>query len=245
MPTGQLRTAASARARPMPPDIPTAAPKALLFDMDGTIVDSDPIHIAVFADLMAPYGIAVDREFYNTHVIGGRNTEIFARFLPDQDPVALDLAKEAEYRRRVAQMELPPVAGLINLLDRAGALDIPCLVVTNACVANLNAVIDALAIRERFCALLSADECLQGKPHPEIYKKAVALAGFDPGDCVAFEDSASGVNSAFGAGCKVVGMTTSLSRKSLGRAGAGYYARDFNDPSLLDVLGARLMPSVV
>ena len=226
----------------MPPEVTAAdeikaAPRALLFDMDGTILDSDPVHIAVFADMMRPYGIEVDEAFYNEHVIGGRNTEIFARFLPGEDPFALDLEKEAEYRRRIAKLSLVPTAGLFDLLDRAGAEGIPRIVVTNACRANLEAVIAALGVENRFDAFLSADDCVRGKPHPEIYMRAADMAGFQPSQCVAFEDSHSGVASAHAAGCRVVGMTTSLTKAKLAEAGASHFARDFHDPSLEAVLG--------
>ncbi|NNL72092.1 MAG: HAD hydrolase-like protein, partial [Silicimonas sp.] len=72
--------------------------KALLFDMDGTLVDSDPIHISVFIDFLAERGVTLTEAEYMARIHGRTNLEIFGDLLPDEDPREMDLAKEAEYR---------------------------------------------------------------------------------------------------------------------------------------------------
>ena len=171
-------------------------------------------------------------------MIGGRNTEVFSRFLPSEDPVAMDVAKEKEYRRRLSKAVVEPTPGLLLLLDRAKDRGIPCILATNACRANVDAVLDALGLADAFCATVSADDCDRGKPHPEIYLRSAQKAGVQPEDCLAFEDSVTGVTSAHAAGCRVVGMTTSLGADVLGSAGASFFAEDFEDYRLRGVLGS-------
>ncbi len=87
-------------------------PGALLFDLDGTLLDSDPLHIAVFADMLRSRDIAVDKFYYLKHIHGRLNVDVFAELMPDQDPSAMDVAKEAEFRRRLAETNMPPARAL-------------------------------------------------------------------------------------------------------------------------------------
>lgn len=212
--------------------------EALLFDLDGTLLNSDPLHKAVFVDFLADYGINVDDAYYNEQILGARNTELFARILPGQDPKSLDEAKEREFRRRIAMTGAVPTPGLLRLLDRAHAARLRMAVVTNASRANLAAMLAALGIADRFDALVSADDCQRAKPHPEPYERAARALGVAPGRAIAFEDSATGLASAAAAGCVTVGLTTSFSGDRLRAAGARHVIRDFNDTALEAILGA-------
>ena len=96
--------------------------KALLFDMDGTLVDSDPIHIDVFIEFLAKRGVTITEADYMNRMHGRQNVEIFRDFLPGADPDEMDLAKEAAYRQRIATGldAMPGVRDLIRKARTAG-----------------------------------------------------------------------------------------------------------------------------
>ncbi|WP_370206718.1 HAD family hydrolase [Pararhodobacter marinus] len=205
---------------------------ALLFDLDGTMLHSDPIHFTIFVEWMAGRGIAVDEAFYATHVHGRVTSDVFAEFLPDErDPHALANAKEAEFRRRLPR-PYPAMAGLHALLDRAQAAGHPLAVVTNANPLNAEAMLAAIGERARFDVVISGEECAAGKPDPAPYLAAMDRLGVAPAACIAFEDSPSGIRSARDAGAYVIGIRSSLDHAALAAAGAHASIDDFNDPAL-------------
>jgi HAD superfamily hydrolase (TIGR01509 family) len=209
---------------------------ALLFDLDGTMLMTDPIHRAVFADLLAPRGLAVDEAFYMAHIHGRLNVDFFAEFLPDEpDPVALSDAKEAEFRRRLPR-PYPAMPGVMALLDRAHGEGIRVAVVTNAQRENAEAMLGAIGARGHFDILVSGEECARGKPHPDPYLEAMALLEVPPARAIAFEDSPSGIRSARASGAYTVGIRSSLDDAGLRAAGADITLQDFTDPVLETIL---------
>ncbi len=214
-------------------------PAALLFDLDGTLLDSDPLHIEVFADLLRPRGIRVDRPYYLKHIHGRLNVDVFAELMPDADPHEMDLTKEAEFRRRLAQRKVPPARGLVALLDRARTEGTPCAVITNAPRINARAMLDAIGLRDRFAPVISSDDIAPGKPDPAPYLAGAAAHGVPARACIAFEDSPSGLQAARTAGCTVVGLSSSLDAAALKAHGAHLAIDDFTDPALADLLDAE------
>jgi len=211
--------------------------EALLFDLDGTMLNTDPIHIAVFAEMMKPKGLIVDDAFYLAHVHGRLNTDIFAEFLPEEpDPQALSDAKEAEFRRRLPR-PFPAMPGLEALLTHADQKGLKMAVVTNANRLNAEAMLHAIGQRARFNVLVIGEECTRGKPHPDPYAIAMARLGVDPAAAIAFEDSPSGIRSARAAGATVVGIRSSSDHDSLCAAGAHVTLSDFTDPALAPLIG--------
>ncbi|MBB3949926.1 HAD family hydrolase [Aureimonas jatrophae] len=212
----------------------------LLFDMDGTIVETDHLHFEAMRSVFLPHGIDLDWETYRTRIIGVANVATAASFLPDLSPAAgaavLD-AKEAAYRALVQDLEA--ASGLLALLDWADRAGIRCAVVTNAPRANAELVLRALRLEDRFACLVIGDELANAKPHPLPYLTAIEALGGDPARSVAFEDSAAGARSAHAAGVGVVGLLTSVEPATLQAAGARVLARDFNDPELLAYVRER------
>jgi HAD superfamily hydrolase (TIGR01509 family) len=214
--------------------MPSSSPAGLLFDLDGTLVETDPTHLAAFNDILGPYGIVVDEHFYNTDIIGFPNADIFMRILPGltvADHVRLADEKEALFRSRAGGLK--PATGLLELLDRADASGVASIVVTNAPRANALMMLGALGIGDRFRGMIIGDEMANPKPHPEPYLVGLERLGARTDHAVAFEDSRSGVRSAAAAGLSVVGMSTSLDADALKGAGAHIVARDFTDPELI------------
>ena len=213
---------------------------ALLFDLDGTLVDNDGDHLAAFQEVFAPHGIALDRALYVREIMGAANSAIGAKFLshlPEAERAKVLEAKEAAYRARVGAMT--PTPGALALLDAADARGWPCAVVTNAPRANAEQVLAALGLSSRFQALVIGQELARGKPDPLPYLTGLARLGVAAAHALAFEDSLSGVRAAVAAGIAVVGITTGLPPATLIEAGATFAAADFTDPRIRDWIDAR------
>lgn len=214
---------------------------ALLFDLDGTLVDTDHLHLAAFNQVLAGHGVDLGREEYSRLVMGKSNVAIAAALIPDvpMAEAALLLAeKERAYRAMVR--DLAPLPGLLPLLDWAEAEGIPCAVVTNAPRPNADLVLDALGLRPRFRALVIADELPEMKPHPLPYLTGLKHLGALAERSVVFEDSPSGILAGSRAGMPVMGLKTSLDETALLDAGATLAIADYHDPRLRPFITARM-----
>ncbi|MEM8570553.1 MAG: HAD-IA family hydrolase [Pseudomonadota bacterium] len=213
---------------------------ALLFDLDGTLVHTDPIHFAVFRDLFAEYDVTLSWEDFRTDVIGQTNRHIFSQYLTDEIEHAQELAdrKEAEFRRRLDE-RVEPVAGAEAILDWAVAQDVPYAIVTNAPRANAEAMLEATGLAPRFETVIAEGDAGQGKPDPAPYLMAMDRLGVEPVHSIAFEDSHSGNRSARASGAYVFGMTSSLEPEALLQAGAHQAIAHFEDPALWAYLDQR------
>lgn len=209
---------------------------ALLLDLDGTMLDTDRIHCAVFADLMAPFGITVDEAHYRAHIHGRMNLDYFEATIPHHpDPAALSEEKEAEFRRRLPR-PYPAMPGVGAMLERAVAEGWARAVVTNAPPDNAEAMLTAIGLRHHFEVVISGEECPRGKPHPDPYLAALDALGVSARASLAFEDSPSGLAAAVAVGIPVVGVTSTLPASELLALGALATITDFTDTALEPIL---------
>ncbi len=204
---------------------------ALLFDLDGTMIDSDPIHASVFAEIFAERGREIDGEFYTDRIQGRLNADIFTEFFPDEDPGALADEKEARFRDRLGD-NAEPVAGLVALIDRARGHGMAIGIVTNAPRRNAETMLAAMGIAHRFDTLVVCEDLPRGKPDPLPYRTGLDRLGTDPARALAFEDSRSGIASAAAAGIATIGLRSSLGHDALLSVGASDSIADFTDPGL-------------
>ena len=204
---------------------------ALLFDLDGTLIHSDPIHASVFVELFAEQGRQIDESYYYDNIHGRRNEVIFGESFPDHDPDAMADEKEARFRKRLGD-SAEPMAGLMPLLSRAADHGWNCAIVTNAPRANAEAMLAALGLSTRFDPVVIGDELPRGKPDPLPYQTALDRLGIDAVQALAFDDSPSGVASASAAGIATLGLRSSLRHDALIGAGAHDTIADFTDPVL-------------
>ena len=212
----------------------------LLFDLDGTLVETDHIHFKAIRSVFMPHGVDIDWDTYKARVIGRNNPAIAADFLPSLDleaHVAVMDAKEKAYRSQIDKLEA--ASGLTALLDWADAEGIPCGVVTNAPRANADVVLDGLGLRHRFKVLVIGPELREAKPHPLPYLTALEALGGDAARSVGFEDSPSGARAAVAAGLGVVGLLTSMDAAALQDAGTVITGPDFNDPAIIAYVRER------
>jgi HAD superfamily hydrolase (TIGR01509 family) len=213
---------------------------ALLFDLDGTLVESDPLHFVAFQEAFAPFGVTVDEDQYRRLIMGAPNSAIGEAFLPHL-PIAqrekiID-AKEAAFRR--AFRNAKPTKGIVALLDFAETAGFAVALVTNAPRANAELMLATLGLAERFPLLVIGAELPRSKPDPLPYLTALQLTGAEAACSIAFEDSLSGIRAAAAAGLAVVGLTTGLDEATLIGVGATFGVADFTDPRIADLIAAR------
>ena len=219
-----------------------ASGKALLFDIDGTLTDTDALHLDAFNEVLGPYGHAFDHARFTRELQGFSNASIGERFLPGEPPerqAAIISEKEKTFRKLVAG-RIEPLPGLMALLARADRAKVPMVAVTNAPRPNAELLLSGLGIVERFKLLVIGDELAHGKPHPMPYLEGLRAVGAAAETSVAFEDSRSGVRSASSAGIATIGIRTGLSHDDMIAAGAVMTARAFDDPKLLEFVAAMM-----
>ncbi|RTE89713.1 MULTISPECIES: HAD-IA family hydrolase [Bradyrhizobium] len=216
--------------------------RALLFDIDGTLANTDPLHLKAFNQVLGPRGHVFDHARFSRELQGFANVSIGDRFLPDETPArrAAILAEKEEIFRTLVAGQVEPLPGLLALLDRADAAGVPMVAVTNAPRLNAELLLSGLGIAERFKAIVIGDELPYGKPHPLPYQEGLRFVGASAESSIAFEDSRSGVQSAAAAGIPTIGIRTSLSHDDLVGAGAVASASAFDDPDLLARLAAAM-----
>lgn len=205
----------------------------LLFDLDGTLVDSDPMHKQTWGSVLARFGIALDDETYRRDFSGRLNPDIVARLLPQLDRaacVALGVEKEALFRDLTPRLD--PLPGAAPLIERARQRGRKLALVTNAPRLNALHMLRAIGLADVWDAIVVAEEIGVGKPDPAPYRAGLSQLGIAAERAVAFEDSATGVQAAAGAGIFTVGLTTSHAAEGLTGSGARLIARDFEDPAL-------------
>jgi beta-phosphoglucomutase family hydrolase len=209
--------------------------RAFIFDMDGVIVDSNPLHRVAWEEHNRRHGIDTTEEMQR-RMYGKRNDQIvrdfFGECLSDDEVFAHGAQKESLYREMLRPwLEAALVPGLKEFLERHRG--VPAAVATNAEPANVDLVLGDAGLRGYFSAIVDGHQVANPKPHPEVYLRAAELLGVAPECCVVFEDSHAGVQAGLAAGMRVVGVTTT--HPDL--AGVSLLIRDFNDPGLEAWLG--------
>jgi HAD superfamily hydrolase (TIGR01509 family) len=212
----------------------------LLFDLDGTIVDTDGLHFEAFSQILAERGRMIDHATYKARVMGQPNAAIAAWLFPDAEEAARRAFSDAkEARFRSLAREMAPLRGLVAMLDWAQRIGARRAVVTNAPRLNAEFVLGALGLAHRFDVLVIGEELARSKPDPLPYATALAQLGRAAERAIAFEDSRSGIAAARAAGLFTFGVTTGLDAATLRAAGADAAIADFEDPTLRATLAAQ------
>jgi beta-phosphoglucomutase family hydrolase len=185
---------------------------AVIFDMDGVLVDNAYFHERAFAEYFSHFGTQLAPEMF-----GRGNEELMAELFPDESKERhreLAVGKEAYYRQ-IYEPYIKPVAGLIELLNELKNDNILVAVGSSAPIENIDFVLDKLQIRDFFDTIVIAAMVERAKPAPDIYLKAAELLNVKPENCLVFEDALAGIASARAAKMKIVGVATSLPKERL------------------------------
>jgi len=187
---------------------------AILFDMDGLMVDTEPLARAAWQRVVAPYGATIEDDLYG-QMLGRRTAESTQLVL---DALRLPLAHEELMRRKTDEFlgslagEVPVMPGLWALLDRLEALGLAWAVATSTPRPVAEIILGKLGLTGRYHALACGDEVAHGKPAPDIFLLAAARLNVAPETCLALEDSVAGCMAAAAAGMRVVVVPTELTR---------------------------------
>ena len=207
--------------------------RALLFDLDGTLAETDSLHLPTWVDALQPYGVEVDEDFYRDRISGRSTAEIVRELLPDlpdEQGRSIGEAKEASFRERASELE--PLPGLVDFVIQGRELGMRIALVTNAPEENVETILLALKLRDFFDVVVLADEVEAVKPDPAPYRAALEKISVPAEVALAFEDSVSGISSSVAAGIPTVGIASSQDPEKLLGAGAFVTAQDFTDPRL-------------
>jgi len=215
--------------------------RALLFDLDGTLAETDSLHLPTWVDALEPYGVKVDEAFYRDKISGRSTAEIVRELLPeltDEQGRSIGDAKEASFRERASELE--PLPGLVDFVERGRKRGMRIALVTNAPEENVKMILLALKLRDFFDTVVLADEVEAVKPDPAPYRAALEKIGVPAEEALAFEDSISGISSSVAAGIPTVGIASSQEPQKLLVAGAFMTAQDFTDPQLRTLIDTQV-----
>lgn len=211
----------------------------LLFDLDGTLTDTDALHFEAYRLLLDRFGIAITHDDYKNRIMGATNDAIMGWLFPNESPaIHRERGDEKERLFRSLAKRMTPTRGLPALLAWAERCRIKTAVVTNAPRANAEMMLAALGLATRFPVLVIGDELARGKPDPLPYATALQRLDARAERAFAFEDSGAGVRAATAAGVATIGLLTGLDAVALAQAGAVASIRDFSDPWLSRTLAA-------
>jgi beta-phosphoglucomutase len=187
--------------------------KALIFDMDGTLLDNMHIHNIIWSEYLGERGIHLTPTEIGIRTASLPNPKIIRMFfgqdLDAAQVIAMATEKEDRYRTRIASGLIEPLPGLRGFLGEIQAQALPRALATSASRVNLDFTLKALQLETFFDVVIAAEDVEHGKPHPEPFLKAAERLGQTPGDCLVFEDSPFGLEAAQRAGMRAVALTTS------------------------------------
>ena len=184
--------------------------KAVLWDMDGTLVNSEELHWISWRDTMAKEGVVITREqFLST--FGQRNDSIVPAWLGCAATAErigrIAEAKEELYRHLVRRVGIAPGPGVATWLDWLQKRGWQQAIASAAPRANINAVLEALSAEHVFQSIVSAEDVHRGKPDPEVYVLAASRVGVAAGRCIVVEDARAGIEGARRAGMRSIGVS--------------------------------------
>ncbi|MFC5498195.1 HAD family hydrolase [Caenimonas terrae] len=212
---------------------------ALIFDMDGTMVDSMPFHAKSWSEFTRRHGIAMDVEEVLRRTTGRNGVEcmheLFGRTLAHDEALALVAEKEAIYRELFAPV-FAEVRGFRAFARQAAQLGLKLAVGTAGDRHNIDFVMRRLRMDPAPLAVVGGDQGLPGKPEPAIFLEAARQLGVPPAQCLVFEDAPLGIEAARRAGMRAVALCTTHGPRELAGAHVIAQVRDFDQLTTMNFL---------
>jgi len=206
--------------------------KAVIFDMDGVIIDSHPAHREAWRAFFQTVGRSVSEAELDFVLDGRKRSEVLNHFLGELSEQELQQygdRKDAFFMQRSRQVKLIP--GVVELLDRLRSATIATAVATSASKNRARDMLNQWQLTEKFDVVVTGNDVARGKPDPSIYRLACQLLNTAPANTLAIEDAVSGIHAARAAGLVCVGVAGHESPHKLRAAGAAHVVEDFVDLS--------------
>ncbi|MGV3585933.1 MAG: HAD family hydrolase [Adhaeribacter sp.] len=220
-------------------------PQALIFDLNGTMIDDMHFHAkAWFQILNNDLGAALTWDEVKVQMYG-KNSEVLDRIFGKgkftvEQVQELSVEKERRYQKEYFP-HLQLISGLADFLENAQQAGIKMAIGSAAIPFNIDFVLDNLNIRHYFEAIVSADDVTDSKPDPETFLKAAQLLGVKPANCVVFEDAPKGVEAAQNAGMACVVLTTAHQKEEFSQyTNILRFVPDYTDPFIAELLPVRV-----
>ena len=195
--------------------------KAVIFDLDGTLIDNNSYHRQTWEKYLEKIGKRISEEEFNAHLNGRTNLDavryIFGKEISEEKATQYTLEKEALYRE-IYQPFIKPVSGLMAFLEILKNKNIPMAIATSGIQPNIDFMFENILIKKYFTAVVNSSHIKKGKPDPEIYLKVASLLNVQPKNCLVFEDAVVGIKSAKAAGMKVIAVATTQPKEELSEA---------------------------
>ncbi len=196
-------------------------PGAVIFDLDGTLIDNNAYHIEAWKVFYKKTGREFSMDEYKNKINGRINREIFNKIfgleLSPEEIERYTNEKEQLYRELYAPY-IKPIPGLITFLQQIKQAGIPMAIATSGLPVNIAFMFEHVTIKDYFDNVIDSTVITNGKPDPEIFLKAAASVNAPAPSCIALEDSIAGVQSATAAGMKVIALTTTHTKEDLHQA---------------------------
>jgi HAD superfamily hydrolase (TIGR01509 family) len=197
--------------------------RAIVFDMDGVLVDSGRHHRAAWRAMLRDIGAPEAPSDFWRLTIGRPAHEamplLLGRAVSGAEAMRLARLKQEHYRRLAGQGAVA-VPGAVAFVELLAARGVPRAVSTSASRPDARRILRELGLARHFDVVVTADDVWRGKPDPEVYLTAAAAIGVAPAGCLVFEDAVVGVQAACGAGMRVIGVSTAHTDAELRGAGA-------------------------
>jgi beta-phosphoglucomutase len=188
---------------------PANNPKAVLWDLDGTLVDSAGFHEQSWREAMAAEGLQITHEQF-LESFGQRNDRILRHWLgPAADQARIERigeAKERRYRELIRSQGIAPLPGAAEWVLRLAGEGWRQAIASSAPLENVQVVLEALKVRQYFGAIASAEDVRRGKPDPEVFLVAASRLGVEPARSIVVEDAPAGIEAARRGGMRSIGV---------------------------------------
>ncbi len=204
--------------------------RAVLFDLNGTLIHDGAAHRAAFREVFAQNGVAISDQDYEKKVANHLNRQIWPAVLGDVQPqriAELTASKEQNYRRFMAQSGITP--GAFELIQHIHAAGLKVVLVTTAQRETVKVVLKHLGLEGQFNEMVTGEDVSIGKPDPEIYLTALDRLEIMPSEALAFEDSPQGVQAAMAASIRTIGVLSEYAEKELSSYGVKEFITSFDE----------------
>ena len=190
-------------------------PRAIVFDFNGTLSDDEPILCQIFIDLFTEHGRPLSAQQYFDELAGLSDPEIVRAWLGRDHPDVDAVIAERVSRYRAAVSDGSSVSPKVRAAVRYAAERVPLAIVSGAARAEIEPVVDAAGLAPLLRGIVSADDVVNGKPHPEGYLKVFELLAVEPAAVLVFEDTEAGVAAAKAAGARCFAVRGTLKPERL------------------------------